>query len=70
MSDDSCRFCAKPIRVHSLRDLQRCLKQGDLEHIRKTGKPIIETVNGETRVVDEQHPSPLWGDESITPPEG
>ena len=65
--NDSCPVCSKPIRVHATRDLQRCLKQGDLEHIRKTGKPIIETYNGVTRVVDEQHPSPLWGDsETVT----
>jgi hypothetical protein len=45
--------------------LGACLKRGDLEHIRSTGKPIIETINGVTREVDADHHSPLWRDHKL-----
>ena len=59
---DPCPVCGSLLIDHSADQLGGCLKRGDLEHSRRTGKPIIETVNGVTRQVDADHPSPLWGD--------
>jgi hypothetical protein len=63
-SKDECPACQRPLIDHSIDQFKTCLKQSDLEHIRHTGKPIIETVNGVTRQVDVDYPSPLWGEAS------
>jgi len=60
-SNDLCHVCWNLVIEHSSDQMGACLKQADLEHIRRTGKPIIETVNGVTREVDADHPSPFWG---------
>jgi hypothetical protein len=60
-SNDPCHVCGKLVIEHSSDQMGACLKQADLEHIRRTGKPIIETVNGVTRQVDADHPSRFWG---------
>ena len=56
-SNDPCPICGNLVLDHSMEQLQTCLRRGDLEHIRCTGKPITKTVNGMTRQVDAHHPS-------------